>query len=194
MSEINTNVLPRIIGITGRKFNGKDTLGKYFMEKHGFKRLGFADPLKEACRCIFGFTDDQLYGGSKETCDDFWKVQPRKVLQFIGTDLLRDQLNRCEGLEWIDKSIWTNVMKKSIIDKLNGGYSVVVTDVRFENEASFIREMGGIVLRVTRNVLNDATDTHASEAEIDRLSVDHDILNNGSIDSMYDNVVKLFQL
>lgn len=37
-----------IIGITGRKFNGKDTLGEYLVEHHGYKRFAFADALKEA--------------------------------------------------------------------------------------------------------------------------------------------------
>jgi dephospho-CoA kinase len=49
-----------IIGITGKKFSGKDTLGDYFVNNHGYIRLAFADALKNACAEIFGFDFEQL--------------------------------------------------------------------------------------------------------------------------------------
>src|SRR5579863_3132559 len=51
-----------IIGITGRKRSGKDTVGNYLVEHYGFVKVSFADTLKEACKIIFGFSDEQVYG------------------------------------------------------------------------------------------------------------------------------------
>ena len=61
-----------IIGITGKKFNGKDTGAIYLINNYGYERLAFADALKEACKCIFGFTNEQLYGNKKEDIDEYW--------------------------------------------------------------------------------------------------------------------------
>lgn len=171
----------KLIGITGRKFNGKDTLGKYFVEKMGFTRLAFADALKDACKCIFNFNDDQLYGEKKETEDPFWKVTPRKVLQFVGTELFRNKL--VEIMPDLGENIWVEVLRKKILD--NPDKCFVITDVRFPNECEMIKNMGGIVIRVKRDCMNKETDLHSSELEIEKLSVNFEIENNGTVEEMY---------
>ena len=64
------NNMPRIIGVTGKKFNGKDTLGNY-LSKYNYKRMAFADPLKEVIKNVFNFNDAQLYGEDKERIDEY---------------------------------------------------------------------------------------------------------------------------
>lgn len=179
-----------IIGITGRKYNGKDTLGKLFVDEYGFKQLAYADPLKDVCKIIFGFTDEQLYGSKKEELDNFWKITPRTALQFVGTNLFREQSIKL--LPYIDKNIWVEVMKKKILDEWekNPSTKFVITDIRFQNEAQLVKDFNGIVIRVTRNIMNTNIDNHASEAMIDNLDVDYDVTNNESIEKMYLNVKK----
>jgi len=171
----------KIVGITGRKFNGKDTLGKYFIDELGYKKLAFADSLKEGCRCIFGFTDEQLYGEKKEEIDEFWKATPRKVLQFVGTELFRNQL--AEIMPHLGHDIWVEVVRKKILD--NPDTNFVITDVRFPNECEIIKKMGGIIIRVNRDSVNTTVDLHQSEIEIEKLDVDTVIQNDGSIDDLY---------
>ena len=183
-----------LIGITGRKFNGKDTLGQYFVSYLDYERLGFADALKEACRCIFGFNDDQLYGDKKEIVDEFWKVTPRKIFQYVGTDLFRDQLKNI--IPHVESSIWIEVLKKQILDKRNANpdVKIVITDVRFSNEVDMIHQLGGIVLRVNRDIMNTEIDQHPSEMEIEKLNIDYEIPNNGSIHDLYSLVIsKIFK-
>lgn len=175
----------RLIGITGKKFNGKDTLGNFFVTRHKYKRLAFADPLKEACKCIFGFNDDQLYGDKKETIDDFWKTSPRIILQYLGTDLFRNQLVNI--MPHLGNDIWVEVVRKQI---LNGWESdketcFVVTDVRFPNEVKMIKDLGGIMFRVKRDD-KSSTDSHISEAHIDNLYVDQELLNDGTKEELYE--------
>lgn len=182
---------PQIIGITGRKFNGKDTLGNFLIEKKGYKRIAFADALKDACKCIFGLTDEQLYGNLKEVEDPFWKTTPRKILQFVGTDLFRENLMKI--MPWIDKNIWIEVVKKKILDEIeiDPNVKIVVTDVRFDNEINLIKELHGLTLRVVRPDINNNLDLHQSEIEIDRLDVNYEILNNGTLEELYSKIENL---
>jgi len=181
----------RLIGITGKKFNGKDTLGNYFVTNYNFKRLAFADALKEACRCIFGFTDEQLYGDKKEDIDIFWKTSPRIIFQYLGTDLFRNRLSVI--MPHLGSDIWVEVLRKQILDQwlTDEKKCIVVTDVRFPNEVKMIKNLGGIVLRVKRNNQNNSTDLHTSELNIDNLNVDAEILNNDTKEMLYENALSV---
>ncbi len=179
-------ILPQVLGVTGHKYNGKDTLGNYFVEKYGYKRLAFADSLKDGCREIFGFSDEQLYGNKKEIIDEYWGVTPRTVLQYVGTDLFREQLGNI--IPKIGKNIWLKVVEKKILDelKLNPNARFVVTDVRFPNECQMIKDLGGIVIRVKRDCVNNVADFHISELEIEKLDVNIELQNNGSKDELFE--------
>lgn len=184
-----------IIGVTGRKYSGKDTVGKYFIKNYGFERLSLADPLKEACRHIFGFTNDQLHGDKKEIVDTFWQVTPRKIFQYVGTDLLRNKFS--EDFPSIGTDLWIKSLERKITNSLDNGTKVVVTDLRFQNEIDMIKKLGGIVIRTNRNGLNrsnDFSNTHESEINIDKFAVDFDIYNDGTIEELYswitDNICK----
>ncbi len=186
MCEQNTSITShQLIGITGLKRSGKDTLGSNFVEKYGYKRLAFADALKDGCKEIFGFTDDQLYGDKKETIDEYWGVTPRTVLQYVGTDLFRDQLGLI--IPKIGKNIWLKVVEKKILDewKNNPATRFVITDVRFSNECQMVKELGGIVIRVKRDSVNNSTDCHSSELEIEKLDVTVEIPNNDTKDELF---------
>jgi len=176
-----------IIGIAGRKRNGKDTIGNYLCEHYGFKRFAYADALKEACKCIFNFTDEQVYGELKEVIDPFWKATPRTVLQFVATELFRN--NMAQIIPNLEYNIWVRVVEKKIFEeqKLNPHQNIVITDVRFPNEVESIKNLGGRVIRVTRPELNtsNGTDIHASEIQIEYLKVDKDIINDNTKDMLY---------
>lgn len=186
--------MPLIIGITGKKFNGKDTLGKY-LSKYGYKRLAFADPLKKVLNVIFQFNDDQLYGNDKETPDPYWKVSPRSVMQFVGTDLFRHQIKKI--LPNIGDNIWIEVVKRQILEiwKINPKQKIVLTDLRFPNEINLIKELNGVIIRVKRNI--DKSDeefivVHESETYIDKLTVDYDFDNNGTKNDLFAQFDKIF--
>jgi hypothetical protein len=141
----------KIIGITGRKFSGKDTAGNYFVEKYGFERMAYADPLKKAAKEIFDFNDEQLYGNAKEIIDQYWGITPRNAMQFLGTDLFRNHI--CELLPNMGKDIWVNVLKRKALNifEKNPDSKIVVTDVRFPNELQAIKDLGGITIKLQRD-------------------------------------------
>lgn len=172
-----------IIGFSGKQRHGKDTSGDYLVKHHGYTRIGFADALKDACRSIFGFSDEQLYGNLKEVDDEFWKASPRKVLQYVGTDLFRDQLSMI--LPEVGNDIWVKVVENKILSNPDKKY--VITDVRFENELAFIKKYHGMTIKVQRDVLNNA-DSHVSESYIDNMITDYTIKNNGTLEELYEKL------
>lgn len=182
---------PKVIGVTGRKGNGKDTLGNYLVSQHGYKRIAFADALKDACRCIFGFSEEQLYGNLKETTDEYWQTSPRIVLQFVGSELCRERL--VEIMPWIKQDIWVKVVEKKILDewKTNPEARFVITDVRFPNEINLVESLNGISVRVSRPSVNNISDPHQSEIQIESLPVTYSISNDGTREQLYETATQL---
>ncbi len=138
-----------IIGICGLIGSGKGTVADILV-KHNFKKVSFADKLKDGVSTIFGWDRDLLEGDTdesrqwREQRDDFWsnetemEVTPRLVLQLFGTDCMRDGFN---------DGVWVSLLKKTILDN-PGNY--VIPDVRFQNEQQMIRDIGGEVWWVKR--------------------------------------------
>jgi dephospho-CoA kinase len=185
-----TPELPRIVGLCGKKQSGKDTVGDYLCEEYGYKKIAMANALKMGCKNIFGLTEEQINGDLKEVDDDFWKVTPRQILQFVGTDLLRNKL--VSLIPHIKQDIWIEVVRKQILNewKQHPKTKFVITDIRFQNEIHFIQELNGIVIRLSRNIQN--TDLHVSENEVDKFIVDSDILNDSTVEDLHNRVQRIF--
>ena len=181
--------LPRIIGITGRKFNGKDTVGDYLVAHHGYTRISFAEPIKDICKIVFGLDHEQLYGAKKEDNDEYWNISPRVLMQFVGTELFRDGLATI--MPHIGKDLWLLVLQRKMELQLRADVSVkfVITDMRFENEAKLVADMGGVKWRIVRPDMRvPGLIDHPSEAGIDALNVDREFLNDNSLASLYDKI------
>lgn len=177
---------PRIIGICGKKYHGKDTIANHLVEKYGYTRIAFADPIKDICQNIFGLSYEQLYGNMKEENDEYWKVSPRILMQFIGTDLFRNNMSSI--MPDIGEDIWIYILLKKI--QSNPQLKFVITDVRFKNELDHITKLNGLKIKVQRNnILNN--DNHISESYIDELNVDHIIINDDTIENLNDKIDKL---
>jgi|SRR5579872_5425097 len=181
-----------LIGITGRKRSGKDTIGEYLVKKCGFKRIAFADALKEACKIIFGFDNEQVYGDLKENVDDYWGHSPREILQIVGSELFRDRLPElCHN---IHNDIWIKSVERQIRNLYNQGYNkFVITDARFDNEIDFIKKFNGFTWKVIRPCLmsiDNHSNTHQSEISIDNFICDYDFINDSTIANLYDKVDK----
>ena len=124
---------PFVIGVTGKARSGKDTLSEHLYTRLGFdcNRAAFADPVKDMLRAI-GIDDIEGY---KEEVHPLLGVTSRKMMQTLGTEW---------GREAIGGDTWINLTK----EKGKGKKFLVISDVRFENEANFVRE-NGILLHVT---------------------------------------------
>lgn len=162
-----------IIGLTGKKFHGKDTVGRILVEEHGYARVGNADALKESAAALFGIEpkkwdewkndpavcieivsyDGEFHESNPDGRIEIVSMSVRQFLQRYGTEAHRD-------IEGFGEDVWVEIARARIEDRLP---RVVVTDVRFDNEAALIREFGGLIVEVYRPQVVDDGDAHVSE-------------------------------
>ena len=205
-----------IIGISGKKTVGKNTIAKIInqLTNNKYEEKCFADKLKDIICLLIGCYRDQLEDESfksKELGEEWWywymerdggyspiildyltttkkelksykglelvKPTPRFLLQFIGTNLLRNQLspeiwvnslmseykpiggyyssNLRVGARFYDKN---KNLQKEIIGKEIPNTEIdkriypnwIITDCRFSNELEAVKKRGGITIRVNR--------------------------------------------
>jgi hypothetical protein len=180
-----------VIGLSGRKGCGKDTCADYLVSKYGFVKLAFADTLKDLCKTVFGFNNEQLYGNLKEQIDPFWEHSPREIMQTVGTELFRNTLPIY--LKNLNENIWIRILEKKIKHHLeNGNTKIIITDIRAHNELQFVKQIEGIVWKITRKDDNrNEYSNHSSETLVDELNFDKLILNDSSIMDFYSIIDKL---
>jgi len=171
-----------IIGLLGKKQSGKTTVADYVHTYHGFVEITFAYCLKQVCKMIFNLSDDQLYGSSKEVVDPTWQVSPRVLMQTVGTDLFRNTLSTiipsCHNI-WI-----RNLLLR--VQSIPDGTNIVVSDCRYTDEVTALKEMGAIIIKLERSK-NVELDTHESEC-INDIPYDYCIQNDGGLDDLFISV------
>ena len=151
-----------ILGITGVARVGKDTLFTCIKEINKgikFSRLAFADELKKEC-------DDFLIkniGISAFTEDESEKKIIRPFLVTYGTHVRRK----------LDKDCWIKKIEPMVSKERNKCF--VITDVRFSNEAEWIKKMGGLVIHLSRDGILPANDDEKINDPILRNIADHKI-------------------
>lgn len=172
---------PIIIGLAGKAGSGKDTVGEYLANKHGFITIAFADALKEHIgKGVFALSNNQLYGSGKEVIDRRYNASPRKILQITGT-----------AMREIYKDVWVDTVFRSIGVELAMGFTkFAITDVRFSNESEAIRKHGGVIWKIERELAGakNGVDNHASEREIEECPADCIIYNNRTLDVLFGTV------
>ena len=90
-----------IIGLSGYKGSGKDTVADFLCEKYGFIKYGFADPIKEIAKIMFDFSEDETL---KEVVDERWGISPREFYQKFGTEygqFITGQMIPLTGGDWL---------------------------------------------------------------------------------------------
>lgn len=177
-----TNVMPGfrgvLLGLSGRARVGKDTAAAILRELHGFETMAFADPIKDAARVWCQHWDD-LFLSSPSTGKDRpdvtlpAPVSPREVFQVLGAAMRR-----------VHQDWWLWQADRILADLRGFGHRhVVVTDVRYANEARWVRRHGGKVVHLTRR---DAAPVraHVSEAGVPVKPGDLSIANDGSVSDL----------
>lgn len=170
-----------IIGFTGKAGSGKDTAVNDLKSLHDesmIDHFSFASPLKNGVKEMWGFTEEQVNTSLKDEIDEKWNVTPREILQWLGTDVVRAR----------NEHHWTQLMKNKIL--LSDKEIILISDVRFENEAALIKELGGLVCRVVRpSEEASAVATPAHVSEQGTFPVDYIIQNNGTL-QMYRKAIQ----
>lgn len=111
-------------------------------------------------------------------------ISPRKLLELVGTEL---------GREILDENVWLQVVIDSV--KRNDAKVVIVTDVRFDNEALFIKNASkrGMVVEILAPKNEHAIkSTHVSAKGINPTLVDNRIVNKKNGKEQLEYVLKEF--
>lgn len=156
-----------LIGLSGKKLSGKDTF--YLIASQLIKantvRIGFADALKEEIAKEFNTTVEYI----NQNKDKF-----RLIMQHWG----------CLKRELIHQDYWIWKVRDRILklDSESDVSVVFITDVRFKNEASWLKNTNGFLLRINRGYNLPVSDSHISETELDSYTeYDHLINNFGTL-------------
>lgn len=168
-----------LIGLVGRKRVGKDTFALTLVDLHGYTRVAFADPIRDAALALDPIVGRPAIPGDLDGSHDLrlsdvidaigWErakehvPEVRRTLQRLGTEVGRT----------IDPDVWVRLALERIAAASG---PVVVTDVRFENEANAIKRAGGALVRITRPEV-ETDDPHPSETALDDFPVDHIVRN-----------------
>jgi hypothetical protein len=199
-----------LIAVLGKKRSGKDTFSDYIINKYGFIKYSFADPLKKGIQCFFNLTDEQLNNQElKETIDPRWGVSPRRLFQVIGTDIFQHSIKKfIPELEIESRKHWV-VLFKQWYEQYKDEFrenekeeneneekekdkeiKVIISDGRFLHEIEEIKKLGGKVIKIIRPISND-NDIHQSENEIDTIPdtfIDYTIINDGLLNDFYNKI------
>ena len=180
----------QLIGIGGYAGSGKDAVADILEDSHGFYRTFMSQPLNAAlCRLnpqievrhgeVFRYVDliAQLgYTKAKEL------PEVRRLLQAMGTEVGRDMFGQ---------TVWVDLMEQTL-----AGYkpddNVVVTGIRFPNEASMIRELGGELWWVYRPGYGPVN-SHSSDNTLSLRHFDRVVVNDGTLDDLEQLVTKILQ-
>lgn len=149
-----------VVGFHGYMGSGKDTAAKLFAETYKdiqshvgkdvkIQSTAFAEPLKKAAKELFG--GEEFFGTQEDKAKEcsFWKANLgpawgtyRGILQQLGTEIIRTHLHR---------DFWVLNMQRKIVEaesSKDGADVILITDVRFPNEAEMIHRNKGIVVNV----------------------------------------------
>jgi dephospho-CoA kinase len=175
-----------LIGICGRKTSGKTTITDYVVDNYEFIERSLAGPLKNALRELLLIDNENLYGSEEkknEKLEDWFDYTAREFMQHVGTELLREKL--AELFPKIGTQIFTHNFE--LWYKKNKDNHVIVSDVRFEDDANIIKKLGGYIIKINRPNLTNI-DSHSSEVSVDRVKHDYIIENNGTLEDLYERV------
>lgn len=201
----------KVIGLHGKKGSGKDAAFQQLSARLDMPviRDAFADRLKLSA--VRNFLPDVDLAEAYEICEGLktcggvtltvehgpydvqeFYVSGREFLQHYGTEAHR---------EVFAYNFWVDAVLPDRTNQVNFGRVddkpwslLVVTDVRFPNEAEAIHEAGGKVWKITRPELEvGEQDTHASEIPLDPEHIDTEIINDGTLEDLSDKMFEAWQ-
>jgi hypothetical protein len=214
--------MTKVIGITGLAGHGKTTVANMIAESYGYQEYALASPIKNTINNMFGWDDRHSNGVMKEEeqytrvvhlsslpiflwqcfpeedldvslARDFvavfskyqtydlhgvlqYKISPRKAYQLFGTEF---------GRNCIDDEVWLDMIPEG---------RVVVSDVRFDNEAEYIVRNGGRIIKVVANRATTKANDHVSEKGVDLSYISATIENTGTMEQLKEKVETVCQL
>lgn len=180
-----------IIGLKGNKGSGKSTVALHITKKYSFIEKALADPIKQI-GLLIGFSQQQMYGSQKdkETVDPIMGISGREFLQKMGTEIGREIIPQIIPNFKLAQNgqLWINTTGRIIDAELEQKNNILISDIRFPNEAEMIKSRNGIIIEIQRDTIKDNYSEHSSESSLATIKADYVIENNGSFDYLYTQI------
>lgn len=176
-----------LIGLTGFAGSGKDEVARILVREHGFKRVAFADPLREMLYALNPIIDagrmlrvQDLV--SRLGWDDAKRqyTEIRQLLQRLGNEAAKPVFG---------DDCWARIAMEAAG---RTSLSTVFSDARFLVEAEQIRARGGQIWQINRPGVGPVN-SHASDAGLPRELISLIINNNDTLAGLGDAVFKAMQ-
>jgi hypothetical protein len=174
--------MTKYIALSGLARSGKDTVADYLVKNHGYVKMSFADPMREALYRLNPDIDVDGYDMKLATAVDLlgWEQLKsasqglRGLMQRMGTEV---------GREMFGEDFWVN----QAFNKAKQHELVVFADCRFPNEARTVEDCGGVVWRIERPGIS-AANSHPSETALDSYDFDWIALNDSTLENLWKSV------
>lgn len=191
-----------IIGLIGRKRSGKDTVAAHLVENYGHTRLAFADGVRDALYRLNPLIADRSDWDIHRVADLVdavgWEnakedTEIRSLLQRMGTDAVRDVVGEEAWVKALERKVdqfpilQVEGLRRPITPR------IVITDVRFPNEAEYVIDEGGTIVRILRPDTDMSGDTHISETALDFFSADVTLVNDGTVEDLHREVDEMMR-
>ncbi len=177
----------KIIGFTGLAGSGKDAAASFIADKNSFC-MSFAGAIRRMLE--EGLHIDMPSSGiAKENVIPHVGASPRRLMQTLA--------------DWgraIHPDFWIRILLRDIKDTIEfeestGGVNqnFIITDVRYNNEAIALRDMGATIIRIVRpNAV--PVERHSSELGIAAHLIDFTVINDSTKDVFSDRLHAAFNL
>lgn len=169
-----------IIGLTGAAQSGKDTAAKFLIDTFDFHKLSFASPIRNFIADLCCCTLEELEV-MKDKVHPSFGVTPRYMMQTLGTEWGRDTVN---------SEIWTQTLELKLKKHIHNGNNVIVTDIRFDNEAALINRYGVVATVIRPN--NKQVESHSSEKGVNHAYIDEIISNSQDIGFLNEQIREIY--
>jgi hypothetical protein len=212
------NTPPVLIGLCGKRGSGKNTAADSMVSWGrgrgiSVSQKAFASKLKHMTAIAFGFEprdeahaveiidylkDQEVRIDHPDQDGDIGTIPMRGILQRLGTEGHRNLIHpnfwvervlpvgEKNGLGVYEQRPW--IEKFVVPGEIDFPAVCVVTDVRFENEAQRIKDLGGEVWEIDRPSLANQRDSHATELGIPASLIDEVLVNSGTLEE-FDQLV-----
>lgn len=183
------------IGVGHKARHGKNTFAAHvadvFSSEYNIVVSGFADALKKEASAIgmdvlaarYGVELSKAIDMSDPLCQGPYGKQP-KVLQAHG-----------QGMREANPWYWVNKVKE-YAESLPDKTILVLADMRYKNEALWIKESGGVTVKVNREGFVDPSrdPSHISEVDLDDYNFDYSIsVGEGGVDELKRDAEQVFR-
>ena len=166
-----------LLALTGRARSGKTTAAEWLESRYGATVLGFADPVREACRTLAGMSADEWERAPRDEKLPRLGVSPRDLMERLGA-----------ALRTANPDAFLNVTNWRVLEARRASWGaaepdplIVIADVRTARELSWVRAQAASVVHLRNPRLAPPPEGNATEAEHDPLPGEWVIDNGGTL-------------